>query len=693
MNPPANESLTRLRGVGPQLAGRLEGLGIHAPADLLFHLPLRYEDRTRLTPIGALQPGASALIEGRVEHSAIVRGRRAMLVVVVSDGTGRIQLRFFHFRAQQGRQLSRGTRIRCFGEVRAGYQGLEMVHPSYQRLTAGREVPVADRLTPVYPTTEGLGQNTWIKLTDQVLEQLRRGELVLEELLPEKMLTNLRLPALAEALDYIHRPPPDADTEALINRNHPAQHRLALEELLAHNVSMQRLHRQRRSAQATPMTKPAPQETELTGALGFELTGAQRRVVDEIHADLGQAHPMQRLLHGDVGSGKTVVAAMAALRVTGNGHQVAVVAPTELLAEQHFRVFSEWLEPLGIEPVWLSGKVTGKARAGALEAIAGPAEVVIGTHALMQEGVTFRRLGLVIVDEQHRFGVHQRLALVDKSRAAEKQAHQLIMTATPIPRTLAMTAYAGLDVSVIDELPAGRQPVTTVALSNERRAEVIERVQAACAGGQQCYWVCTLIEESDAIEAQAAEAVAAELANQLRGIEVGLVHGRLKPAQKQAVMSAFEQAQLQLLVATTVIEVGVDVPNASLMIIENAERLGLAQLHQLRGRVGRGARQSSCVLLYNPPLGDLARQRLDILRQTSDGFRIAEKDLELRGPGEVLGTRQTGTMQFRVADLGRDAHLLRRIPAVADHLMQHHPEQVEKLIQRWVGDSSRFVDV
>jgi len=688
-----SESLTELRGVGPQLEQRLQGLGIHSVTDLLFHLPLRYEDRTRLTPLGALQPGTRALVEGRIEHASVVRARRAMLVAVVSDGTGRITLRFFHFRAHQSRQLARGTRIRCYGEVRAGYQGLEMVHPSYQRLAPDRESPVADRLTPVYPSSEGLGQNTWISLTDQALAMLRGGAIELEELLPEAMTRNLRLPSLADAIAFIHRPPPDADVEALINRDHPAQHRLAMEELLAHNVSVQRLHREQRSRSASPMERPSPDEERLLARLDFELTGAQRRVVGEIHRDLARDHPMLRLLHGDVGSGKTVVAALASLRAIGNGHQVAVVAPTELLAEQHLRVFGDWFAPLGIEPVWLSSKVTGKAREAALAAIAGDARIVIGTHALMQEGVHFARLGLVIVDEQHRFGVHQRMALVDKGRRGRNAAHQLIMTATPIPRTLAMTAYAGLEVSVIDELPAGRQPVTTVAVSNERRSEVVQRVAAACAAGQQAYWVCTLIEESDAIEAQAAEAVATDLAGRLGNLEIGLVHGRLKPAEKQAVMGRFEGGEIQLLVATTVIEVGVDVPNASLMIIENAERLGLAQLHQLRGRVGRGAKQSSCVLLYNPPLGELARQRLDIMRQTTDGFKIAEKDLELRGPGEVLGTRQTGMLQFRVADLARDAHLLHRIPAVAESLLKHHSEQVDKLIQRWVGDAARYVGV
>ncbi len=693
MNPLQHDQLTSLRGVGPQLEKRLQGLGIRRIRDLLFHLPLRYEDRTRLTAIGALQPGTRVLIEGQIEHSTIVRGRRAMLVIVVADGTGLITLRFFHFRAHQSRQLARGARIRCFGEVRAGYRGLEMVHPSYMRLTQGREAPIADRLTPVYPSTEGLGQNTWIKLTDQALQKLRDGTLELEELLPRAMTGNLRLPSLADAVDFIHRPPPGADTDALINRNHPAQHRLAMEELLAHNVSMQRLHRDQRNHAAVPMNRHGEFEQNFLNGLPFDLTGAQQRVVKEIYQDLAQLHPMLRLLHGDVGSGKTVVAALAALRVVGNGHQVAIVAPTELLAEQHLRVFTDWLGPLGISPVWLSSKVTGKARQRALDAIDNEAQVIIGTHALMQEGVTFKKLALVIVDEQHRFGVHQRMALVEKGKQEAVQAHQLIMTATPIPRTLAMTAYAGLEVSVIDELPAGRKPVTTVVVSNERRSEVVRRVAAACAQGRQAYWVCTLIEESDLIEAQAAQAVAADLSGRLSGLEVGLVHGRLKAVEKQSVMERFENGAIQLLVATTVIEVGVDVPNASLMIIENTERLGLAQLHQLRGRVGRDAQQSSCVLLYNPPLGDLARQRLDILRQTTDGFKIAEKDLELRGPGEVLGTRQTGMLQFRVADLARDAHLLRRIPAAADSLLRHHPEQVEKLIQRWVGDAARFVGV
>ena len=686
-------SLTDLHGVGPKLADKMNALGISQVTDLLFHLPSRYEDRTRIHPIGSCRPGQRVLIEGRVEHSAIVRGRRSMLVVVLFDGTGRITLRFFHFRVYQKQQLASGTTLRCFGEVRAGFQGLEMVHPGYQRLSGTGDEPIADRLTPVYPSAEGLGQKNWIKMTDQALALMRRGKLELEELLPETLLGQLKLPSLTDALDYIHRPPSDADVAALVLRDHPTQKRLALEELLAHNLSMQKLRRVQRARIAPEMPPGSRMEADFMQRLSFNLTGAQKRVAGEILGDLEQSKPMLRLVHGDVGSGKTVIAALAALRSADNAYQTAITAPTELLAEQHFRVFSEWLEPLGINPVWLSGKVTGKKRTEALQRINSGAEVVIGTHALMQKGVEFKQLGLVIVDEQHRFGVDQRMSLLQKGSTGNQQAHQLIMTATPIPRTLAMTAYAGMDVSVIDELPPGRKPVTTVVMSNERRGEVIRRVAHACADGQQAYWVCTLIEESDVIEAQAAEDVAGDLRNDLRELSIGLIHGRLKPAEKQQVMDEFKAGRIHLLVATTVIEVGVDVPNASLMIIENAERLGLAQLHQLRGRVGRGSSQSSCVLMYNPPLGDLAKQRMEIMRQTADGFQIAEKDLELRGPGDVLGTRQTGMLLFRVADLARDAGLLKMIPSTADTLLKQHPRQVDKLIRRWIGDTSRFAGV
>ena len=685
--------LLDLRGVGPRLESSLGQLGIHSVQDLLFHLPMRYEDRTRIHPIGSLYPGARAQVEGEIEHAAIVRGRRAMLVVSLFDGTGRLTLRFFHFRAAQKKQFSKGTRVRCYGEVRAGFRGLEMIHPSYKRILSEADEAVSDRLTPIYPTTEGLGQATWLALTEQALEQLQSGVLQLEELLPDDLRGDLHMPSLVTAVGFIHRPPAGADVAALVERRHPAQQRLALEELLAHNLSMQQLHRRQRTFPAPPMTDSPALEPEFLERLPFQLTSAQLRVIREIQEDLARNHPMQRLVQGDVGSGKTVVAAMAALRAIGNGYQAAIMAPTELLAEQHLKSFDDWLRPLGIEAVWLSSKVTGRARQNALDAIEAGAPLVIGTHALMQEGVLFARLGLAVVDEQHRFGVHQRLALLDKAGTESPHAHQLIMTATPIPRTLAMTAYAGLETSVIDELPPGRKPVTTVVVSNERRAEVVARVAAACGEGRQAYWVCTLIEESDAVEAQAAEDVARELAAKLDGISVGLVHGRMKPGEKQAVMDRFKDGSIHLLVATTVIEVGVDVPNASLMIIENAERLGLAQLHQLRGRVGRGSQQASCVLLYSPPIGGLARQRLDILRKTSDGFRIAEKDLELRGQGEVLGTRQTGMLQFRVADLARDQSLLARIPPVADRLLAGNPERVEKLIRRWIGDARRFAGV
>jgi ATP-dependent DNA helicase RecG len=691
--PYSDSDLRSLEGIGPRLETVLNQLGIGSVPDLLFHLPLRYEDRTRLHPIGALYPGARVLIEGEVEHAAIVRGRRTMLVVVLADGTGRITLRFFHFRAAQKRQFARGTRVRCYGEARPGFKGLEMIHPSYRRLLSEQDEVLSDRLTPVYPSTEGLGQTKWLKLTDQALARLQAGRLELEELLPDDLRGNLKLTSLNAALVYIHRPPAGADVAALVERRHPAQQRLALEELLAHHLSMKQLHQRQRAFRAPAMTRGGEIESTFLQRLPFELTAAQRRVTEEIFADLAKSHPMQRLVQGDVGSGKTVVAALAALRAVANGYQAAIMAPTELLAEQHLRSFSNWLLPLGLEPVWLSSKVTGRAREQALEAIRDGAEIVIGTHALMQEGVQFGRLGLAIVDEQHRFGVHQRLALLDKAGADAPHAHQLIMTATPIPRTLAMTAYAGLETSVIDELPPGRKPVTTVAISNERRREVIDRVAAACAEGRQAYWVCTLIEESDAVQAQAAEAVARELQEELAGIPVGLVHGRMKANEKQAVMASFQQGDMPLLVATTVIEVGVDVPNASLMIIENAERLGLAQLHQLRGRVGRGSQQASCVLLYGAPLGQLAKERLNILRNTTDGFRIAEKDLELRGPGEVLGTRQTGMLQFRVADLARDQQLLTRIPRAADRLLADSPERVEKLIRRWIGDAARFAGV
>ena len=682
------DPVSALPGVGPVLAAALERIGITRIQDLWFHLPLRYEDRTRLTPIRDLRVGESAQVEGTIE--AVERGfrfRPQLRVVITDDGRSMLCLRFFNFRRAQVEQLQPGTRLRCFGMVRHGAHGPEIVHPQYQRLAAAGAA-VAESLTPIYPTTEGLGQKRLASLIALALERLPADAEL--ELIPAVLREPLRLTSLREALLCVHQPPADSDVAALSAGRHRAQIRLAFEELLTHHLSLKRLRASVREHGAPRLAGNGSLRKALLDALPFALTDAQRRVSAEIAHDLAQAEPMLRLVQGDVGSGKTIVAAWAAMAAVEAGFQVALMAPTELLAEQHLRNLTAWLAPLGIEPVWLAGKVKGKARSAALDALTRDAQVVVGTHALMQQGVEFRNLGLVIIDEQHRFGVHQRLALRDKGREGTRVPHQLVLTATPIPRTLAMTAYADLDVSVIDELPPGRTPVATVALSSARREEVIERIRLACAEGRQVYWVCTLIEESEQLEAQAAEVAHAELSAHLQGLEIGLVHGRLKPAEKQKVMDAFRAGRCALLVATTVIEVGVDVPNASLMVIENAERLGLAQLHQLRGRVGRGSQASTCVLLYQPPLSALARERLTAMRETSDGFVIAEKDLELRGPGELLGTRQTGRLEFRVADLARDAAMLPQVQQVGSAMLAHHAQSCERLVGRWIGGMARF---
>ncbi|MBE2292394.1 MAG: ATP-dependent DNA helicase RecG [Xanthomonadaceae bacterium] len=692
--------LSSLRGVGAGIAEKFAARGLSAIQDLWLHLPLRYEDRTRLTPIRGLQPGVPAQVEGTVE--AVERGfryRPVLRVAVGDDSRATVVLRFFHFRAAQAAQFRPGARLRCYGTPRPGQHGLEIVHPSYRLLAEDEEAALGDSLDPVYPAVEGVGPATLRRLIGQALDRLPDAAAL--ELLPPSTPGLKDLPGLRESLLTLHRPAPGEDLAALAAGTHPAQRRLALEELLAHHLSLrrQRLAQQRLVARA--LDGPGVLARRLQEALPFALTGAQWRVFEQVRGDLAQATPMQRLVQGDVGSGKTVVAALAATLAVERGCQVALAAPTELLAEQHLANLRAWLEPLGIRVAWLAGKVTGKARAAALADVAsGEAQVVVGTHALMQEGVAFHDLALVVVDEQHRFGVQQRLALRDKGPAHGHVPHQLVMTATPIPRTLAMTAYADLDVSAIDELPPGRTPVTTVVLSGERRPDLVERIRTACAEGRQAYWVCTLIEEQDEagdkpgqgmkLQAQAAERTFEQLSQQLDGLRVGLVHGRMKASQKQATMRAFKDGELDLLVATTVIEVGVDVPRASLMIVENAERLGLAQLHQLRGRVGRGTEASNCVLLYQPPLSQMARQRLDVLRNTADGFVIAEKDLELRGPGELLGTRQTGLAGFRIADLARDAGLLPQVHALADHLLAHAPETADRLVARWVGGAVRY---
>ncbi|MDF2182435.1 ATP-dependent DNA helicase RecG [Neptuniibacter sp. CAU 1671] len=687
----ADVSVSSLKGVGAAVAEKLKRLNILNLQDLLFHLPLRYQDRSRVVPLGALRPGDECVIEGEVKLCDIQQGRRRSLLCRLQDGTGSVTLRFFHFSAAQKNNLTPGTRLRCFGEVRPGPAGLELVHPEYSRISDSELNPVEEHLTPVYPTTEGLHQARLRSLIEQALTQLLQGDIT--ELIPEVLRQNWQFPALRDALLYLHRPPVDADQHLLLEGLHPAQRRLAFEELLAHHLSLLKLRQQTRQVGA-PVLEPSGHLTQaFLSQLPFPLTNAQTRVAQEISADLSQPYPMLRLVQGDVGSGKTVVAALSALQAVEGDYQAAVMAPTEILAEQHFINFSRWLEPLGIEVAWLAGKLKGKARQAQLEAIAsGRAVVVVGTHALFQDEVTFARLGVVVIDEQHRFGVHQRLSLREKGRQQGRVPHQLIMTATPIPRTLTMSAYADLDCSIIDELPPGRTPVNTVVIEDTRRDQVIERVRAACAEQRQVYWVCTLIEESEALQCQAAEVTAESLKETLPELRIGLVHGRMKPAEKTSVMQAFKAAELDLLVATTVIEVGVDVPNASVMIIENPERLGLAQLHQLRGRVGRGSVESHCVLMYHAPLSRQGRERLKVMRETSDGFKIAEKDLELRGPGEVLGTRQTGVMQFRMADLQRDADMLTRIRTLAEP-MQQWPEQVDQLIQRWLGHAENYGNV
>ncbi len=682
--------VTALKGVGKQLADKLAKLHIHSVQDLLFHLPLRYMDRTRVSPIGGLQPMSNVVIEGEVRACDVVFGRRRSLVCKVQDGSGLITLRFFHFSAAQKKRLVAGARIRCFGETRRGASGLEIYHPEYDFLDGKQALQLESRLTPVYPATEGITQARLRGLTEQALELMDSHSV--QELIPDDAWKHHPYP-LAEAIAFLHHPPKEAPIDQLLEGTHPYQQRLAFEELLAHHISMLRVRQKLQAEGAEPLPTPQSLLTAFENGLGFQLTGAQQRVAEEIAADLSQPFPMLRLVQGDVGSGKTVVAAMAALQAVGNGFQAAIMAPTEILAEQHRQSFTQWMEPLGIKVGWLSGRQKAAQRREQLAAIAsGEAQVVVGTHALFQDDVHFADLGLTIIDEQHRFGVNQRLALRQKA-SGQGRSHQLIMTATPIPRTLAMSAYADLDCSIIDELPPGRTPVSTVAISNDRRGQIIERVRAACLDGRQAYWVCTLIEESEMLEAQAAQAVAETLKHELPDLSVGLVHGRLKAADKEAQMSAFKAGELQLLVATTVIEVGVDVPNASLMIIENPERLGLAQLHQLRGRVGRGQAESHCVLLYGSPLSNYGRERLTVMRETNDGFVIAEKDLQLRGPGEVLGTRQTGDVSFRLADLQRDGHLLPRVKEVALHIMATHPEVVEALISRWLGHSENYASV
>ncbi|OEG73838.1 ATP-dependent DNA helicase RecG [Shewanella colwelliana] len=682
-------AVTELKGVATKMAQRLEKLGINTVQDLLFHLPLRYEDRTQIYSIASLYPGSYGTIEATILSSQVIQGRKRMLTCTVRDDTGTMTLRFFNFSVAQRNGLENGTTIRAYGEIRRGKHHPEIIHPEYKVIHGDSDLALSETLTPIYPTTEGLKQASWIKLTDQALTLLAHG--ALQELLPPSLQPNNM--SLNDALQLLHRPHTGIASFELEQGTHPAQQRLIQEELLAHNLSMLKLRQRSNHDAAISMYATGQLLTPFLAALPFKPTAAQQRVVAEIGRDLELPHPMMRLVQGDVGSGKTLVAALAALQAIENGYQVAMMAPTELLAEQHAINFTAWLEPLGLKVGWLAGKLKGKARTQSLASIKnGEAHIVIGTHAIFQEQVEFHKLSLIIIDEQHRFGVHQRLGLREKGISQGYHPHQLIMTATPIPRTLAMTAYADLDTSIIDELPPGRTPVTTVAVSDSRREQVIDRVrQAALNDGRQAYWVCTLIEESEVLECQAAEDTAEELKQRLPELNIGLVHGRMKPAEKQAMMAEFKSGAVHLLVATTVIEVGVDVPNASLMIIENPERLGLAQLHQLRGRVGRGAIASHCVLMYKAPLSQTATKRLGVLRDSNDGFIIAQKDLEIRGPGEVLGTKQTGIADMKIADLIRDQALIPHIQKLAQHVMQQAPENVDLIVHRWLGQREQYV--
>ena len=682
--------LTSLSGVGVAIAEKLSRIGIQNVQDLLFHLPMRYEDRTRITPISDVRPESFATIEGYVQHTEVQFGRRPILSVTLSDGTSKIMLKFFNFNAGMKNSLATGVRVKAFGEIKRGRYMAEIHHPEYQIIRNNQPLALAETLTPIYSTTEGLKQASLRKMTEQALVVLQNVQVA--ELLPEQY--NPHQYSLKDALALLHRPPPSVSAEVLEKGEHPAQKRLIFEELLAHNLAMQQLRLGVKQQYAEPLSYKTDLKQRFLESLPFQPTNAQKRVTEDIERDLAQPSPMMRLVQGDVGSGKTLVAALAALTAIANGKQVALMAPTEILAEQHANNFANWLRPFGIEVGWLAGKVKGKARNAQLEAIKnGDVQMIIGTHALFQESVEFHDLALIIIDEQHRFGVHQRLTLREKGAKADYYPHQLIMTATPIPRTLAMTVYADLDTSIIDELPPGRTPIKTVVISEDRRPEIVQRVYQACKNEKrQAYWVCTLIDESEVLEAQAAAAIAEDLQLALPDLRIGLVHGRMKPQEKQEIMAEFKAANIDLLVATTVIEVGVDVPNASLMIIENSERLGLAQLHQLRGRVGRGATASHCVLMYKPPLGKISSKRLQVMRDSQDGFYIAEKDLEIRGTGEILGTKQTGSAEFKVANLMRDRKIIPLVQRYAKQIIVENPPLAEALIKRWLNEKAEYTN-
>ncbi|WP_020482116.1 ATP-dependent DNA helicase RecG [Methylomonas sp. MK1] len=690
---PHNQPVTTLTGIGSQSAARLEKLGISTVQDLLFHLPLRYQDRSRIVPISHLLPGMTTLVCGTVEFTDSIQRGRPSVICRIADDSGNLSIRFFHFTVQQSQQLKPGTLLGCFGEIRYGYNGLEMVHPEYKIVSAAEQL-LETTLTPVYPLTEGISQSALRKAIKQALALCLASDNAITDWLPANLLAEYGYPTLNDALQTLHNPPPQLSAEIISGGSLPALKRLVFEEFLAHHLALLQGKLAYKSWQSPVFEINQAANQAFLQGLPFQLTAAQQRVCTEIESDCRQAQPMLRLVQGDVGSGKTVVAALASLLALNSGYQVAIMAPTELLAEQHFRNFNLWFAETGYQVLFLTGQLKGKSRQATLEALTdGSANIVIGTHALFQDSVHFHKLGLIVIDEQHRFGVHQRLALREKGQHGGLRPHQLIMTATPIPRTLAMLQYSDLDISIIDELPPGRKPIATSVISSERREEVIGRIEHWVSQQRQAYWVCTLIEESEVLQCEAAEKTAAYLCQALPNVRVGLVHGRMKAAEKDAVMQAFKNRDCDLLVATTVIEVGVDVPNAGLMIIENPERLGLSQLHQLRGRVGRGNQDSYCLLLYQSPLSQAGKQRLAILKESNDGFVIAEKDLELRGPGEVMGTRQTGQIQFKIADLSRDCDLLELIPAAVQLIHRQHPNAIQPLIQRWIGHSRHYAEV
>ena len=692
--PSLSDPITSLTGIGPRLQERLMHIGIDRIQDLLFHLPYRYIDRTRLISLGELKTGEDAYFQGEIELTQIRYGKRRSLLCRISDGTGAAILRFFYFSKSQQNKLQRGQLIRCYGKVRRGSSSLEIVHPEYRLLESGVDVELEKQLTAVYPSTEGLQQPRIRKLIEQALVILNSDKKNINELLPQEILLEQDLPTLADALEYVHRAPITADLQSLIDEKHPAQKRLIIEELLAHQLSLLEFRNELKKEKSPIFNKSQYLVPKFLKKLSFELTNAQKRAFKIIASDLNANSAMLRLLQGDVGSGKTVIAALATLQAIEQNYQVAIMVPTELLAEQHYKNFSVWFESLNIETVLLTGKLKKSIRNIIEEKLKNKKSiVVIGTHALFQESIIFSKLGLVIIDEQHRFGVHQRLALIEKGKQYDEYPHQLIMTATPIPRTLTMTAYADLDHSIIDELPPGRIPVNTSVHSNQRRNEIIDRIKNVYNEGRQVYWVCTLIDESESLQCENVIATSEHLKQKLKKINIGLIHGRMKTNEKETIMKDFKEGKINLLVATTVIEVGVDVPNASLMIIDNAERLGLSQLHQLRGRIGRGNEKSHCILIYQSPLSNLAKERLEIIRTTNDGFVIAEKDLELRGPGEVLGTRQAGIPDFRIANLKRDSYLLSKIQTIATQLIENNPKNVELLIKRWLGKKHEYSNV